>query len=113
MSPKKRPAAGEEGAAVPVAAPLGPDGAPLTFEKAIERLEAIVEQLEDGKLPLEDSIARFEEGVTLSRFLESELVRAEQRVQELVDRAGVPGTRPWAGDEGDDDGDFADDADAL
>ena len=112
MSPRKRPAGGEGSAAAEP--PVGPDGKPLTFEEALERLEAIVEQLEDGKLTLEDSIARFEEGVVLSRFLEAELSRAEQRVQELVDRAGTPGTRPWAGDDDSLDAtDDDDDGDAL
>lgn len=114
MSPRKRPAPGQEGGpadAAPAPPPLGPDGKPLPFEKALERLEKIVEQLEDGKLTLEDSIARFEEGVVLSRFLEAELGRAEQRVQELVDRAGAPGTRPWADDDAA--ADDEDDGDAI
>lgn len=90
--------------------PLAPDGKPYTFEKALARLETIVDELEDGKLALEASIARFEEGVTLTRFLESELGRAQKRVEELVESAGAPATRPWAGDEGADD---EDDGDAL
>jgi exodeoxyribonuclease VII small subunit len=98
MSPRKRVPAGADAVADAVPAPVGPDGRPLTFEMALERLEGIVEQLEDGRLTLEESIARFEEGVGLSRFLEGELGRAERRVQELVDRAGSPGTRPWADD---------------
>lgn len=81
------------------AAPLGPDGKPYTFEKALARLEAIVDELEDGKLALEASIARFEEGVTLTRFLEGELARAQKRVEELVESSGGPATRPWAGDD--------------
>jgi len=97
------------------AAPLGSDGKPYTFEKALARLEAIVDELEDGKLALEASIARFEEGVTLTRFLETELTRAQKRVEELVESAGVPATRPWAGDDGGDDDEEAvdDDDDAL
>jgi exodeoxyribonuclease VII small subunit len=93
----------------PSAAPLGPDGKPYTFEKALARLESIVDELEDGKLTLESSIARFEEGVTLTRYLETELSRAQKRVEELVESAGVPSTRDWEGDEADD----VDDDDAL
>ena len=80
------------------APPLAPDGTPYTFEKALERLEAIVDELEDGSLPLEASIQRFEEGVTLTRFLERELARAQKRVEELAETSEGPATRPWAGD---------------
>lgn len=93
MSPRRKPAAEAP------AAPLGPDGRPLAFEQALERLETIVGELEDGKLTLEESIARFEEGVVLSKFLEAELGRAEKRVEELVESSGGPATRPWAGDD--------------
>jgi len=92
----------------PETAPLDAHGKPYTFEKALTRLEAIVDELEDGKLALEASIARFEEGVTLTRFLEGELGRAQKRVEELVESAGGPATRPWAGDD-----DAEDDDDAL
>lgn len=79
--------------------PIGPDGSPYTFEKAIERLEAIVDQLEQGELSLEDSIGRFEEGVKLTRFLETELARAQRRVEELAETAGGGlTTRPWSGE---------------
>ena len=90
----------------PLVTPVDANGKPYTFEKALARLEAIVDELEDGKLALEASIARFEEGVTLTKFLESELARAQKRVEELVESAGTPSTKPWAGDEdadGDDD----------
>ena len=107
MSPKKKtdgaPEAGAAGAA-PEGAPLAPDGTPYTFESALERLEGIVGELEDGSLALETSIARFEEGVTLTRFLERELARAQKRVEELVESAdGGVATRPWAGDADDED----------
>ena len=78
-------------------------GKPYTFEKALNRLEAIVDELEEGKLALEASIARFEEGVTLTKFLESELGRAQKRVEELVESAGQPATRAWEGDEEEED----------
>ena len=87
------------GAVADAAAPRDADGNPYTFERALARLEEIVEELEDGKLALEASLACFEEGVTLTRYLESELTRAQKRVEELVENAGGVGTRPWAGDE--------------
>ena len=93
-------------------APVDANGKPYTFEKALARLEAIVDELEDGKLALEASITRFEEGVTLTRFLETELARAQKRVEELVESAGVPTTRPWTGDD-DDEVAADDDDDAL
>jgi exodeoxyribonuclease VII small subunit len=83
----------------PVVTPVDANGKPYTFEKAPNRLEAIVDELEEGKLALEASIARFEEGVTLTKFLESELGRAQKRVEELVESAGSPTTRAWAGDD--------------
>jgi exodeoxyribonuclease VII small subunit len=86
-------------------APVDAAGKPYTFEKALARLEAIVDELEDGKLALEASITRFEEGVTLTRFLESELGRAQKRVEELVESAGGAATRPWTGDEPEEDDD--------
>ena len=51
----------------------------LDFEQALERLETIVEELEDGELALEDSLARFEEGVRLTRFPRAARPRAEAR----------------------------------
>ncbi|MGH7724442.1 MAG: exodeoxyribonuclease VII small subunit [Candidatus Eiseniibacteriota bacterium] len=99
----KKPAAGErvrEGAA-PGEPLLGPDGKPYTFEKALDRLEEIVDRLEDGSLALEESLARFEEGVKLTRFLEGELTRAQKRVEELVeDAGGGVTTRRWTADTG-------------
>ncbi len=112
MTPRKKPAADRvaDAGAITAAPPLGPDGNPLSFEKALAPLEAIVEQLEDGRLTLEDSMARFEEGISISRFLEGELGRAEKRVQELVESGGAVTTRPWSGDDGGD-GDAAEDTD--
>ncbi len=57
----------------------------LSFEQALERLIALVEQLESGNLDLEASVAAFEEGVLLSRRCESLLEGAEQRLSLLTD----------------------------
>jgi exodeoxyribonuclease VII small subunit len=60
-----------------------PDAALLSFEAAIERLQTIVEELEGGSLSLEESIARYEEGVKLSRRLTQTLDEAEKRIERL------------------------------
>lgn len=57
----------------------------LSFEQALERLETLVEELEGGSLTLEESIARYEEGVTLSRRLTQTLDEAEKRIERLVE----------------------------
>jgi len=57
----------------------------LTFEQALAELTRLVEKLESGKLPLEESIAAFEAGVKLSRRCEELLDKAEQRLQVLND----------------------------
>jgi len=55
----------------------------LSFEQALARLSTLVEKLESGKLPLEESVAAFEEGVKLTRRCEALLGSAEQRLQVL------------------------------
>ncbi|MGB8330253.1 MAG: exodeoxyribonuclease VII small subunit [Polyangiales bacterium] len=54
------------------------------FEEVMDRLQALVEQLEEGDLPLEQSLAMFEEGVRLSRAGAKRLDEAERRVEELL-----------------------------
>lgn len=66
--------------------------APLTFEHAISRLGEIVDSLEEGEQPLEESIALFEEGMSLAKSSQEILDRAERRIEELlgVDSQGKP-----------------------
>ena len=73
------------------------DPAEPSFEDAIRRLGQIVEQLERGDLPLEQSLSLFEEGVGLSRASQARLDCAEKRIEELlgVDEAGQPVVRPF------------------
>ena len=72
-----------------------PDAASLSFEAAIERLQTIVEELEGGSLSLEESIARYEEGVKLSRRLTLTLDQAEKRIERLsTGEDGEPVTEP-------------------
>ena len=54
------------------------------FEDAMKRLEGIVEDLESGELPLEDSLKAFEEGMKLLTFCSDKLDEVEKRVSVLV-----------------------------
>ncbi|MBI4116056.1 MAG: exodeoxyribonuclease VII small subunit [Candidatus Omnitrophica bacterium] len=56
----------------------------LKFEKALERLEKIVEELEEGNIPLEDALKKYEEGVKLSRVCSERLTQAEKKIQVLT-----------------------------
>jgi exodeoxyribonuclease VII small subunit len=58
-----------------------PSGSELNFEKAMSRLEAVVEQMETGKLPLEDLIVRYEEGMNLIKVCQERLTNAEQKIE--------------------------------
>ena len=84
------------------------------FESALAELETIVKTLEDGQLPLEQSLERFERGIALSRFCHTRLEDAERRVELLTERgetrpapAEIAGARTPAGEtaaDGADDG---------
>lgn len=55
-----------------------------SFEKALERLEEIVGLLDDGNLPLEDSLALFKEGTKLAKLCRTLLAEAEVQVKEAL-----------------------------
>ncbi len=102
-------------------APAKPD---LNFEQALDRLEAIVSEMEDGELELETMISRFEEGRRHLKFCSAKLNEVERRIEMLVKkddeitlepfdesvakdehgstvgRDNVPKTTPAASDEG-------------
>lgn len=54
------------------------------FEQDLEQLEGIVNALEEGGLPLDDSLRRFEEGIQLARRCEKALTEAEKRIEILL-----------------------------
>ncbi|HRK06187.1 MAG TPA: exodeoxyribonuclease VII small subunit [Pseudobdellovibrionaceae bacterium] len=56
----------------------------MDFEKKLSRLEEIVEKMESGEMPLEESLRLFEEGVKLSRECNVQLADAEQKVKLLL-----------------------------
>lgn len=70
----------------------------LSFEQILNRLNEVVERLESGDLPLEESLAVFEEGVQLTRLGSSRLDSAEAKVEELLTDSAK--TRNLVDDEG-------------
>ena len=63
----------------------------INFEGAMDRLEKIVEQMESGKMPLEDLIVRYEEGMNLVKLCQERLANAEQKIEIIArNSAGKP-----------------------
>jgi exodeoxyribonuclease VII small subunit len=60
---------------------------PQSFEDAMQRLDAIVAKLEEDRLPLEEMLARYEEGVALARYCGEKLEAAEQKVRLIAEKA--------------------------
>jgi len=77
----------------------------LTFEKALAELEQIVAKLEKGGISLNESLALFEKGVKMSRFLRGELDKAERKVEILLrDEKGNLKGEDFATEDTDDEG---------
>jgi len=67
-----------------------------TFEKAMKKLELIVQQLESGDQPLEEAVKKFEEGVKLSKFCSEKLDQTEKRITLLLkDQTGNLFEKPF------------------
>ena len=66
----------------------------MAFETALERLESVVDRLEQGDLALEAALSAFEEGVALSKRCASQLEDAERRIEVLTREGGQWLTRP-------------------
>ena len=56
---------------------------PSSFEEALDRLEGLVKELEEGEVPLEKALAAFEEGQVLIKFCEKRLQAAEQTLKQI------------------------------
>ena len=70
------------------------------FEETFAELEAVVHRLEEGELPLEESLQAFERGMTLVRMLSERLAAIEQRVEVLVRTSdGTSARRPLTADD--------------
>ena len=72
-----------------------------SFETSLEELEALVDRLEAGDLPLEAALAAFERGVALTRHCALQLETAERRIEALVREGENWVTRPFEDGEGD------------
>lgn len=67
-----------------------PNKKELTFEEKLLELEALVRKMEEGSMPLQDTLAAYEEGMRLSKQLTAELDGAEKRMLELSGGQAVP-----------------------
>lgn len=75
----------------------------LSFEKALERLEAIVEEMESGQLSLENALKKFEEGVKLSQLCTQKLNETEKKISLLMEQGdGTVVEKPFGEAHGDD-----------
>ena len=72
-------------------------GSPVSFEDALLRLEEIVEALEEGQIPLAESLSRYEQGIKLLKQCYQSLSQAERRIELLnrVDSAGKAQSEPF------------------
>lgn len=69
---------------------------PPTLESAMQRITAVVGEMEDGNLPLETLITRYEEGVALVKLCQEKLDAAEKRIQIISrDARGAAELRPF------------------
>lgn len=66
------------------------------FEQALAELEALVERLERGDLPLDEALKTFERGVELTRHCQGSLKAAQQRVEILLKRNGQAEPEPFS-----------------
>lgn len=68
----------------------------VPFEEALSKLEAIVDAMESGELPLETLLARYEEGTRLAQICQAKLAEADLKIQQLEQTtAGEPQLRPF------------------
>lgn len=67
----------------------------LSFEQALQQLEQLVNELEQGELPLEDALQKFEQAIALSRTSQTQLQQAEQKVRLLIEQNGDQQLQPY------------------
>lgn len=99
MGPRFDPAAGHVYRSPFMPTPEAAKDVQPDFETAMRDLEQLVERLEQGDLPLEESLAAFERGVMLTRACQTALKEAEQKVQILLKKAGEPAVEDFTPDD--------------
>lgn len=72
---------------------------PINFEKAMSQLEELVEDMEQGDLPLEDALKHFEKGISLASDCQQALSKAEQKVTQLIEKNGELLEKPFETDD--------------
>lgn len=70
----------------------------IDFEKSLNQLTTLVERMERGNLPLEESLSYFEQGIGLVRECQTALTQAEQKVQILTQQQGADMLKPYQSD---------------
>ena len=73
------------------------DIAAMSFEDALNELEKIVRQIEDGRGKLDDAISAYERGVTLKRHCENKLKEAQAKIEQITVGEGAIGTTTFGG----------------
>ena len=80
---------------------MKPSAKPVKFEAALSDLEALVADMENGELPLDQLIEKYEEGMRLVKACNEKLAEAEQKIEVLTAAQASPaGPVPPAGPEG-------------
>ncbi len=72
----------------------------MSYEDSLERLEEIVQRLESGQLPLDESLRLFEEGTRLTKVCQKRLTEAELRIERLMADGDRTEEMPSSGLEG-------------
>ncbi|NLH18364.1 MAG: exodeoxyribonuclease VII small subunit [Phycisphaerae bacterium] len=75
------------------------DLADLSFEQAIDELNKVVAQIEDGRVPLQDCIDQYERGMALIRHCRTILQAAEKRIEQIAADQKKPAETPRLDDE--------------
>lgn len=75
----------------------------FNLEKSLNKLNQLVEKMERGNLPLEESLKNFEQGISLIRECQKTLINAEQKVKVLIKDNGEEKLQPFQADNADDD----------